>query len=50
MPRDVPAGAGDAGEEVMTRHLRVAAAQLGPTHKADGRTGFVARLMAGPNG
>ena len=30
----------------MARHLKVAAAQLGPIHKADSRQSVVARLMA----
>jgi predicted amidohydrolase len=30
----------------MARHLKVAAAQLGPIHKAEGRRSVVARLMA----
>jgi hypothetical protein len=30
----------------MARHLKVAAAQRGPIHKADDRDGVVVRLMA----
>jgi hypothetical protein len=30
----------------MARHLKVAAAQLGPIHKADDRDSVVVRLMA----
>jgi hypothetical protein len=30
----------------MARHLKIAAAQLGPIHKADDRDSLVVRLMA----